>query len=281
MASKVNWRRSGWLALGIAAIALAANSATAADPVKVGVVKNAVYGPLFIAEAKGYFTAENLASELVFFEGAAAMAPAVVAGSIDTSPRGQCRCRDLQSCGPGRAAHRCWLCRGCPLKSFQLFAIAASKRAYETGLKSYRGVPRHSVAIATFGSAPSFFDQPYREIPSRSGKHSAGHATGHFQYGRLHLVGGTADVYVGPVTLNRTRAQSRRRKNSSATAAKRGSGNWLRFTPPPGLRKSRAISSISASCARTARVEDYGDSFVDADGKLAGDEARARPREPR
>ncbi len=263
MASKVDWRWSGWLALGIAAIALAANPAAAADPVKVGVVKNAVYGPLFIAEAKGYFTAENLASELVFFEGAAAMAPAVVAGSIDFAAA-NAGAATYNLAGQGALRIIAGFAEDVP--GFQLFAIAASKRAYETGLKSYEAFPGHSVAIATFGSAPSYtinlIEEKYRLDPA-SIRQIALQGISNMV---AAVVGGTADVYVGPVTPI---APALNRGDVKLLGYSGEEGQWQLGTIYTATRTAEERGDFVERFLRAYRrgVEDYDDSFVDASGK--------------
>jgi ABC-type nitrate/sulfonate/bicarbonate transport system substrate-binding protein len=70
--------------LGTAAIlAVYSQPASAEDSVKIGVVKNSVYGPLFVAESRGYFKAEKLNAELVYFDSSLLMGPAVASGAID------------------------------------------------------------------------------------------------------------------------------------------------------------------------------------------------------
>src|SRR5271168_1281647 len=57
--------------------------ASAAEAIKIGTLKLASYGAVYIAQEKGYFAAEGLAAELVFFESAEPIAVAIVSGAID------------------------------------------------------------------------------------------------------------------------------------------------------------------------------------------------------
>jgi NitT/TauT family transport system substrate-binding protein len=186
------------LALVIAAaFALAAHPAAAADPVKIGVIKNAVYGPLFIGAAKDYFAAEQLAPELIFFESAPAMAPAVVAGSIDFAAANASGAT-YNLAGQGALKIVAGFAEDVP--GFQLFAVVASKRAFEGGLTSYQALPGHTAGITALGSGIAYtlylIQMKYhldpastRIVPLQSTSNMV-----------ASVVGGTVDVYIGPVT---------------------------------------------------------------------------------
>src|SRR5690349_2605380 len=60
-----------------------ASVALAAEHIKIGILKSKASGPIFIASAKGYFAAEGLEDELVFFASAQPIAVAVASGAID------------------------------------------------------------------------------------------------------------------------------------------------------------------------------------------------------
>jgi NitT/TauT family transport system substrate-binding protein len=264
MEAKVDWRRSGWLGVGIAlAIAAMPGQPAAADPVKIGVVKNAVYGPLFIAEAKGYFAAENLASELVFFEGATAMAPAVVAGSIDFAAA-NAGAATYNLAGQGALRIIAGFAEDVP--GFQLFAIAVSKRAYETGLKSYAAFPGHSVAIATFGSAPSYtlylIEGKYGLEPSSIHQLPLGGISNMV----AAVVGGTADVYVGPATPI---APALNRGDVKLLGYSGEEAQWQLGTIYTATKTAEERRDFVERFLRAYRrgVEDYDDSFGDESGK--------------
>src|SRR5579863_2914480 len=54
-----------------------------AETIKIGMLKNPSAGPVYIAQERGYFAAEGIPAELVFFNSGEPIAVAVVAGSID------------------------------------------------------------------------------------------------------------------------------------------------------------------------------------------------------
>ena len=75
-------RISRLVALSIAlACALAALPASA-EHIKIGVIRVMASGPVFLAQDKGYFAAEGLDAEIVFFGAAQNVALATVAGMI-------------------------------------------------------------------------------------------------------------------------------------------------------------------------------------------------------
>ena len=133
--------------------ALAAGSATAADHVKVGVVKVAANGPNFIANERGYFTAEGIDAEILPFESAEPIAVAIVSGDID-----------FGATGPGAAFYNLagqnkiriisGLARDVP--GFPVFTFVVSNQAYAAGFTSFAALGGHSISTTQFG-APSHY----------------------------------------------------------------------------------------------------------------------------
>src|SRR5579863_6815741 len=128
------------------AIVLAAAAFTSpnavAENIKIGALKNAGAGPLYIAQERGYFAAEGVPAELVFFDAGQPIAVATVAGSIDfgvTSPTG-----GLYSLA-GQGALRIIGSSRHEVPGFHFFAYLVSNRAYEAGLKSLKELAGHSV----------------------------------------------------------------------------------------------------------------------------------------
>src|ERR1700743_3362051 len=58
-------------------------SQASAEEIKIGTIKVAGAGAMFIAEQRGYFAAEGLTPKFVFFEAAQPIAVANVSGDID------------------------------------------------------------------------------------------------------------------------------------------------------------------------------------------------------
>lgn len=124
-------------------------AARPAETIKLGVSRLASCAPIAIALDKGYFTAEGLEPELVYFDSQQPIAVAVVSGDIDFGMAaetaalytlaGQGQLRVIGG-GPSEAP------------SFHYLSILASNRAYAGGLKSPRDLGGHSDALTQLGT---------------------------------------------------------------------------------------------------------------------------------
>ena len=54
-----------------------------AETVKIGIIKTTASGPIFVADAKGYFAAEDITVDLVYFDSGQPISVAVASGDID------------------------------------------------------------------------------------------------------------------------------------------------------------------------------------------------------
>src|SRR5580698_2616201 len=145
-------RLKGWigvLAIGVLFIATAAR----AEAIKVGILKVGASGPLYLAQDRGYFTAEGLQVTLVDFGAGQAVAVAVASGDIDIGVTGlTAGLYNLASGGQLRVVaglHR-------EAHGFHTLGYFVSKRAYDTGLTSLKDVDGHSVALTTIGSTTHY-----------------------------------------------------------------------------------------------------------------------------
>ena len=138
------------LACCVVLAALALAPARAAETVKLGMVKGTVSGPVYIAQDKGYFAAEGLTVELVYFDAAQPIAVATASGDIDFGAVGLTG--GLYSLG-GQGALRiiAGLFRETP--KFPLIAYLASNNATAAGLKSLKDLSGRSVGVTQIGSA--------------------------------------------------------------------------------------------------------------------------------
>lgn len=133
-----------------AAFALAASIAAAdAQHIKLGALKTAGAGPLFISIDKGYFAAEGLDPEMVYFEAAQPAAVAVVSGDIDFGVTGLTA--GFYNLAAGGAI-RIIGAQGREAPGFHNVAFFESKRAYAAGLSSLKDLGGHSVAITQTGT---------------------------------------------------------------------------------------------------------------------------------
>jgi NitT/TauT family transport system substrate-binding protein len=137
--------------LFLACLALA--TAAHAEHIKIGILKTTASGPIFIASTKGYFAAEGLDAELVFFESAQPIAVAVASGAIDFGNAGF-------TGGfyglAGDGALRIVSGGASEVSGYHNQAFLASNKAWDAGLKSLKDMPGHSFAVSQIGSPPHY-----------------------------------------------------------------------------------------------------------------------------
>src|SRR6185437_13271650 len=124
-----------------------------AEPLKIGVLKTTASGPIFIADAKGYFAAEGLEDELVFFASAQPIAVAVASGAIDFGNAGFTGgFFGLASDGALRIISG----GASEVRGYHNQAFLASNKAWDAGLRSLKDMPGHSFAVSQIGSPPHY-----------------------------------------------------------------------------------------------------------------------------
>jgi NitT/TauT family transport system substrate-binding protein len=132
-----------------AALLTVALPAMAADKIKVGLLKFSTNGPTFIALEKGYFAERGIEPSLVFFDAAQPIAVAAVSGDIDVGVTGVAA-GFYNLAGKGALAIIAAQSREEP--GYANNAILISNHAWDGGLKSYKDLGGHSVAVTTVGS---------------------------------------------------------------------------------------------------------------------------------
>jgi NitT/TauT family transport system substrate-binding protein len=130
-----------------AGFALAAQGAFA-ETIKIGFQKGA--SPVYIARDKGYFAAEGLDAEIVYFEAGQPVAVAAVSGAIDFGIAGLTG--GLYSLAE-QGALRIIGGQTREVPGFRANTVVASKPAYAAGLHSMKDLAGHSVAVTQIGSA--------------------------------------------------------------------------------------------------------------------------------
>ncbi len=127
-------------------LAVAVGKPAAAEDLKVGFIKIASSGPTFIGLDKGYFTAEGINLQPVYFETGEPIAVAVTSGDIDIGIAGL----TAGLYNLGRSVH---LIGGYvrEVPNFQGWVFAISNQAAENGLKSYADLSGRSVGISQMG----------------------------------------------------------------------------------------------------------------------------------
>jgi NitT/TauT family transport system substrate-binding protein len=141
------------LAAAGVALALACGGALAAEKVKIGTLKTTGSGVVYIAQERGYFAAEGLDTELIYFESAQPISVATTSGDIDIGYTGftggfysMASQGALKIVGGGPSEHR----------GFQYQPFLVSNRAWDSGLRSFKDFPGHSFALSQIGSPPHY-----------------------------------------------------------------------------------------------------------------------------
>jgi NitT/TauT family transport system substrate-binding protein len=142
--------------LFVAALAVfaTASASSATEHVKIGVVRSNGGIPAIIAKEKGYFAAEGIDAQVIFFESAQPISVAVASGDCDFGSTGiTAAFYNLAAQGALKIiAAGTWDKRG-----FQSVGMIVSNQAYAAGLHSFKDLGGHSVAITQRGSPLELF----------------------------------------------------------------------------------------------------------------------------
>jgi NitT/TauT family transport system substrate-binding protein len=138
----------------LAPLALLLGAGTAqAETVKLGLIKTAGNGGIFVAQDRGYFAAQNLDVELVYFDGALPIAVATVSGDIDLGSTAlTAGLYNLAAQG----ALRVVAAQSADVPTFQNNTVIVSNQAWDKGLKSYKDLAGRSIGITTIGGSPQY-----------------------------------------------------------------------------------------------------------------------------
>ncbi|HVA11666.1 MAG TPA: ABC transporter substrate-binding protein [Stellaceae bacterium] len=135
--------------LACAAVAGLCPGRARAETIKLGTAKIAATGPIYIAQKKGYFAAEGLSVDVVYFDVAEGISVAVTSGDIDIGDSAL-SAAFFNLAGQGALKIIGGQARDVP--GFRTFAVVASNRAYARGLKSFKDLGGRTIAITQAGS---------------------------------------------------------------------------------------------------------------------------------
>jgi NitT/TauT family transport system substrate-binding protein len=122
--------------------------AQAAESIKIGTGPVTASGPLYIAQDKGYFTAENLAAEMVSLDAAQSVAQGVVAGDLDIgATAATAAAYNLAANGGLKIIGG----QGREVPTFHGSAFLASNKAWDAGVTSLKDMGNHIVGIVQVG----------------------------------------------------------------------------------------------------------------------------------
>ncbi len=144
---------AGCAAALVLAATLFAPLTARAEAIKIGSVRVAAFAPVFIAQEKGYFAAEGVPAQLVFFEAAQPVAVATVAGGVDFGVA-------AMTGGfynlAGQGALRLIAAGNREHAGFETQAFLVSDKAFQNGLKTLKDLPGHSFAVTGPGGPPVY-----------------------------------------------------------------------------------------------------------------------------
>jgi NitT/TauT family transport system substrate-binding protein len=121
-----------------------------AEHVKVGLSRLLGYPGVPIAVARGYFAAEGIDVEMIYFDSAQPIAVAVVSGGVDFGVSGM-SASFYNLAGEGQL--RLIASSGGEAAGFHNLVYLASNKAYDAGLRSPKDFSGHSVAITQVGTS--------------------------------------------------------------------------------------------------------------------------------
>lgn len=139
------------VAIGVAlALFGGVDRGVAAETVKLGTAKIAATGPIYIAEAKGYFAAEGLTVDINYVDVAQAISMAATSGDIDIGDSAF-SAAFFSLAGQGALKIIGGQARDVP--GFKTFAAIASNKAYGAGLKTFDDLGGRIIGNTQAGSS--------------------------------------------------------------------------------------------------------------------------------
>jgi NitT/TauT family transport system substrate-binding protein len=137
------------VAVALSLLGAMSRSATA-ETIELGTAKITATGPIYIAQAKGYFAAEGLTVDINYVEVAQGISVAVTSGAIDIGDSAF-SAAFFSLAGQGALKLIGGQARDVP--GFKTFAVIASNKAYSGGLKTFDNLGGHVLGNTLVGSA--------------------------------------------------------------------------------------------------------------------------------
>jgi NitT/TauT family transport system substrate-binding protein len=129
-------------------IALAFGGSASAEPIKIGLLRVSASAPLYVAIERGYFAAEGLEPQLVYFESGPPVPAGLVSGDLDFGASALTG-GFYNLAGRGALTIIAGLTREMP--GFQNQGYLVNKRLYDSGFQSLKQFAGHSVAVTAAG----------------------------------------------------------------------------------------------------------------------------------
>jgi NitT/TauT family transport system substrate-binding protein len=134
-------------------LALGGAGTARAETIKLGLLKTAGNGGIFVAQDRSYFAAENLTVDLIFFDGALPIAVATVSGDIDLGSTALTA--GLYNMA-AQGAMRVIAAQSADVPTFQNNTVIVSNQAWDAGLKSYKELGGKKIGITAIGGSPQY-----------------------------------------------------------------------------------------------------------------------------
>ena len=134
-------------------LGLAASTLASAEDIKIGVLKTAGSGPVFLAQERGYFAAEGVPAQIVFFEVGSTIPVAVVSGDIDFGATGITAALYTMA---SQDAIRVIAAQAREAPGFPNNTAVASNKAAAAGLKGFKDLAGKTVAVGGLGTPPHY-----------------------------------------------------------------------------------------------------------------------------
>jgi NitT/TauT family transport system substrate-binding protein len=259
-------RGSGWLGV-LLLLGLCAGVPRLADAeaIKIGVLKTSGSGPVYLAQERGYFTAEGLAAQIIFFDAGIAIPAAVVSGDIDFGVTGINA--GLYNMA-GQGAIRIIASQARETPGFPNNTVVASNKAWDAGLKTWKDIAGRTFSIGAVGTPPHY------SLVLIAEKYGVDLNTVRVvQLGAVAnsvsaIVGGQADVSVIPVTYIMPSIQRGDARLMGYVGDEVFYQFGAAFTAAKTTNERRETVEHFLRAYRKATRE-YHDAFTGADGKLA------------
>ena len=293
--------RLGSIGAALAGLLLAAGPTNAEEAIKIGVGPVTASGPIFIAQEKGYFAAENLTAEAISFDAAQSVAQGVVAGDLDFgATAATAAAYNLAAKGGLKLIGG----QGREVPGFHGAAILASNHAWDAGLTTLKDMANHTVGIVQIGG-PIHYEvvlaaekygvdvKGLRLVPLQGLSNLASAlAGGQVDAGvevntialrlsdsnKAHILAWVGDEtpWQNAILLTATKTANERQKTVEAflRAFKKGARDYYdAFTGPDGKRKdgptaAATLAIIAKHLNQPPAQLEQGISFVDPDSKL-------------
>lgn len=139
-------------ALALLATVCAVASADA-ETIKIGIIKQTNTGMVFLAQDRGYFTAEGLTAEIVYFDSSLPIAVATVSGDVDFGVTAN-TAGFYQLAGQGEL--RIIAGQVGEVPGYHDQGWFASSQAYAAGVRSAKDIPGHAVALTSIGASSHY-----------------------------------------------------------------------------------------------------------------------------